>query len=88
MVSKATSVRLDSETLAQLDVIARATDRSRAWLMAQAIRRYVEEELWIVEAVQEGIKDADEGRTVSDEKVGKWIESIGTPHELEPPRCS
>ena len=88
MVSKATSVRLDSETLAQLDVIARATDRSRAWLMAQAIRRYVEEELWIVEAIQEGIEDADEGRTIEDEKVGEWIESIGTPNEMEPPRCS
>ena len=56
--------------------------------MAQAVRRYVEEELWIVEAVQEGIKDADEGRTISDEKVGEWIESIGTDNELEPPRCN
>ena len=87
MVSKATSVRLDSETLSRLDVIAKATDRSRAWLMSQAIRRYVEEELWVVQAVEEGIKDADEGRTVSDKKVGEWIESIGTDHELEPPRC-
>ncbi len=87
MVSKATSVRLDSETLSRLDVIAKATDRSRAWLMSQAIRRYVEEELWVVQAVEEGIKDADEGRTVSDKKVGDWIESIGTDHELEPPRC-
>ncbi len=87
MVSKATSVRLDPATLDRLDVIARATDRSRAWLMAQAIQRYVEEELWIVEAVQEGIKDADEGRTVSDEKVREWIESLDTDNELEPPRC-
>ncbi len=55
--------------------------------MSQAIRRYVEEELWVVQAVEEGIKDADEGRTVSDKKVGEWIESIGTDHELEPPRC-
>ncbi len=33
------------------------------------------------------VKDADEGRTIGDDKVGEWVESIGTPREIEPPRC-
>ena len=37
MATKVTTVRLDTETLERLDLIARATDRSRAWLPAQAI---------------------------------------------------
>jgi predicted transcriptional regulator len=41
--NKTVSVRLDSETLERLGGIAKAMDRPRAWLMAHAIQRYVEE---------------------------------------------
>ncbi|WP_250654739.1 CopG family ribbon-helix-helix protein [Alkalimarinus coralli] len=39
MALKATSVRLDDETLKRVGQMAEAMDRPRAWLMAQAIKQ-------------------------------------------------
>ena len=37
------TTRIDEETQSRLDQLAKATDRSRSWLVADAIRRYVED---------------------------------------------
>ena len=44
MPLKATSVRLDDETLDRVGQMAEALERPRAWLMAHAIKQYVERE--------------------------------------------
>jgi predicted transcriptional regulator len=38
-------------------------------------------------AVQEGIADAEAGRTISYEKIRRWLLSWGTDKELPPPEC-
>jgi predicted transcriptional regulator len=38
-------------------------------------------------AVDEGLADAKAGRTVSYEKVRRWLLSWGSDKELSPPRC-
>ena len=40
-----------------------------------------------IEAVKEGLADADAGRTVSYEDVRRWLLSWGTDSELPPPEC-
>jgi hypothetical protein len=37
-------------------------------------------------AIREGIADADAGRTISYEKIRRWLLSWGTDKELPPPR--
>lgn len=64
MPMKATSVRLDDETLEKIGKIADAVDRPRAWLMAQAIKQYVEREQRFIEAVEKGIRAADAGKLI------------------------
>lgn len=73
MTLKATSVRLDDETLKRIGQMAEAMDRPRAWLMAQAIKQFVEREEWFVKEVEKGIQAADEGRLVDHLDVkSKW----------------
>ena len=70
---KATSVRLDDETLMRVGQMAEAMDRPRAWLMAQAIKQFVEREEWFIREVEKGVQAADEGRLVDHEDVkAKW----------------
>lgn len=70
---KATSIRLDEETLQRVGQIAEAMDRPRAWLMAQAIKQFVEQEEWYIREVEKGIEAADKGRlTDHAEMKGKW----------------
>ena len=75
MTLKVTSVRLDEETLQQVDQLAKAMDRPRAWLMAQAIRQYVEREQCFMDEVKIGIAAADEGRLVDHADVKVHWES-------------
>lgn len=37
--------------------MAKAADRSRAWLMSQAVRQYVEHEAWQIDAIKKILKN-------------------------------
>ncbi len=63
------TTRIDEETQSRLDQLAKATDRSRSWLVADAIRRYVEEEGWQVAAIEEGVRQADAGDFATEDEV-------------------
>ena len=73
MPLKATSVRLDDDTLTRVGRMAEAMDRPRAWLMAEAIKQYVAREEWFIREVEKGVKAADEGRLIDDKDIkAKW----------------
>ena len=73
MPLKATSVRLDDETLARVGEMAKAMDRPRAWLMAEAIKQFVAREEWFIQEVEKGVKSAGEGRLTDHADVkAKW----------------
>jgi predicted transcriptional regulator len=63
------TARIDEETHGKLDNLAKAVDRSRSWLVADAVRRYVEEESWQVAAVEEGVRQADAGNFATADEV-------------------
>lgn len=69
------TTRLDAEMLARLDQLAVAVDRSRAWLVAKAVQRYVDEELEFRAFVQAGIDSADRGDLISQEEMEAWFEA-------------
>ena len=85
MASKATSVRLDPDTISRLDTMAKAMDRPRSWLMAHAIQQFVEQEEWIVEAIQQGMLSAAQGRRVGHADVEAWVNSWGSKRERKRP---
>ena len=73
MPLKATSVRLDDDTLNRVGRMAEAMDRPRAWLMAEAIKQYVAREEWFIREVEKGVKAADEGRLIDHKDIkAKW----------------
>ena len=71
MATEAFSVRADSKKVRQLDRIAKLQDRSRNYLVNQAIDQLLELHTWQVGRVKEGIKAADEGRFASDVEMAK-----------------
>ncbi len=73
MPLKATSIRLDDTTLERVGQMAEAMDRPRAWLMAHAIKQYVEREQWFISEIEKGIQSADEGRLLDHADVrARW----------------
>lgn len=63
------TARVTADLSARIDALAKELDRSRAWVIAKAIDRYVEEELEFVEFVREGQRDIEEGRYFTQEQV-------------------
>ena len=67
------SVRIDSGLLEMLGELAEEMDRSKASVLARAVREYVEREHAALMEIRAGERDADEGRTVSVAEARAWL---------------
>ena len=70
------SVRLDAGLVSQLDELAEEMQRSRSFLIAQAVREFVEREFASLVAVREGEADIAAGRSFEGEEVRAWFEDL------------
>jgi RHH-type transcriptional regulator, rel operon repressor / antitoxin RelB len=86
-VSKTMTLRLDAATLRRLERLANATDRTKAWLAAEAVKTYLNLNEWQTEAIREAVKKADrrDAKFVSHEEVDAWLATWGAPRERKPP---
>ena len=67
------STRIDSDTMALMDNLATAQGRSRAWLVAQAVREYAEREAEMLAFIEEGERSARDEPLISAEEMQEWI---------------
>ncbi len=74
MGTEAFSVRADSKKVRQLDRIAKQQDRSRNYMVNQAIDQLLELHAWQNERVKEGINAADQGRFASDADMARILD--------------
>jgi predicted transcriptional regulator len=76
MSATTVTARLDAETNAKLAQLAKATVRSKSFLVAEAIRTFVQEHAWQIEAIEQGIREADAGDFATDAEAravfAKW----------------
>ena len=77
MKDKTVSARLDAETAEKLELLVKATARSRSYLVAEAIESYVKDQAWQIEAIQEGVKQADKGDFASQSQVKNVFKKWG-----------
>ena len=73
MQSAVLTLRVDTKTKAKLDKLAEATKRSKSFLAAEAIERYLEVEAWQIKEIKQAIKEADAGDFVSDAEFAKIV---------------
>jgi predicted transcriptional regulator len=70
------TVRLDDDIKDRLDVLADATQRSKSFLAAEAIRAYVETNEWQIGEIRSALKEANAADFAGDEDVAavakKW----------------
>lgn len=73
MTDSLLTVRISSAAKSKLELIAKETKRSKSFLAAAAIDRFIEEEARIIEGIRAGLKDAKAGRVTSHEEAMKAI---------------
>ena len=71
------TLRLNAATRRRLDKLAKATERSRAALAAEAVRQYVELNEWQIAAIEEGVREAETGRFIDHARLkAKWEKKL------------
>jgi predicted transcriptional regulator len=76
-VSHVITIRLDDETTEKLDMLARYLDRSRWWLAAKAIERYLESAMHFFDFLDEGEKTIANGDFITHDDLVSEMRSLG-----------
>lgn len=84
-----TTVRLQAEIEQHLDAIASRLQRSKGWVINQALSEYiakqqVEQKRW--KQTLEAMESAAQGKVVDASEVHNWLNSWGTENEQDAPR--
>ena len=76
MATEAFTVRAETDIVHQLDSMAGALDRSRNYLVNQALREYLKTHAWQIEKISQGIASADRGELVEHDDVMREMEEL------------
>jgi len=76
MATEAFTVRTDPDIVHQLDHMADSLDRSRNYLVNQAIKEYLQTHAWQIEKVTQGMAAADRGELVEHDQLMQEIEDM------------
>ncbi len=76
MATEAFTIRAETEIVHKLDDLAGSLDRSRNYLVNQAIKEYLETHAWQVEKITQGIAAADRGELIAHDDVMCEMEDL------------
>ncbi len=68
-VGRVVTAKLPDDLVSLMDEVADRIDRSKSWIVRQAITEWLAEEQRRYELTLEALRDVDEGRTISHEEV-------------------
>ena len=70
----------------RVDDLAERLDRSRNWIVKQALSAWLDQEEERSRLTREALADVDAGRVIDHQAVQAWAESLGTGSPLPVPR--
>ena len=70
----------------KVDLLAARFERSRGWVLKQALAAWVDQEEERSRLTREAMADVDAGRVIDHQAVQAWAESLETEQPLATPR--
>ena len=67
------TANLPDDLVARMDEVAARIERSKSWIVRQAVAEWLAEERRRDELTREALNDVDEGRTIPHEEVLAWF---------------
>jgi RHH-type transcriptional regulator, rel operon repressor / antitoxin RelB len=67
------TVKLDQDTVAFLDRLAKVEDRDRSYMIKQAVASFVTLHRRQIEEIEEAVREADAGHFASEDEVARWF---------------
>ncbi|ADE15926.1 CopG domain protein DNA-binding domain protein [Nitrosococcus halophilus Nc 4] len=76
MTSSTITIRTDPEIAKQITALAKAMERSRNWVIEDALKHYIEEQAWQVEGIRDAMMALDQGEGIAHEDVMVEMEAL------------
>jgi len=70
----------------KIDEIATRLERSRAWIVKQALSSWIDQEEERRRLTMEALADVDAGRVIDHQAIQAWADSLDTDQPLPAPR--
>jgi predicted transcriptional regulator len=81
-------LRVGPETLADIDALSKAMNRSRAWIGEEALRQYCLIQKWQLKEIAASFTESEAGGPViQNEDIVAWLSSWGKPNEKSAPQA-
>jgi predicted transcriptional regulator len=77
MPSSPITTRLTKETIEKLEKLSQATQRSKSFLVAEAVDKYLSDQEWHVEAIKTGLEQADKGEFAAENDLRDFFKKRG-----------
>jgi predicted transcriptional regulator len=85
MSTRVLTAHIPEELAEKVDRYAESMERSRAWIVKQALSNWVEWEEEKTRLSLEALEEADRIGTIPHEEMVAWAKSLGTDNPLPPP---
>lgn len=69
----------------KVDALAARIERSRGWIMKQALAAWIDQEEERHKMTLEALADVDSGRVIDHQSIQAWADSLSTNSPLAPP---
>lgn len=79
-------MRSDQSLTDKVDQMAARLERSRGWIMKQALSAWIAQEEERDRLTQEALADVDAGRVIDHQAVQTWADSLSSDQPLPVPR--
>ena len=76
MAGSTITVRTDPEVAAQIAFLAQAMDRSRNWVIEEALKQYIQTQSWQIEGIKQAQASLARGEGVPFDAVMEEIEEL------------
>jgi predicted transcriptional regulator len=85
--TKVLTAHIPTSLAKKVDKLAEKLERSRAWVIKQALSAWVAEEEEHYKLTIEALKEVKSGQVVDHDDVEKWADSLTGQHPKPAPKC-
>ena len=76
MSNQTITIRTESNTVEKISSIAQAMDRSRNWVIEDALKQYIDQQAWYIDGIQKAQVSLAEGKGIPHEDVMAEISEL------------
>ena len=84
--TKVMTAHIPLQMAEKVDQMAERLERSRGWIMKQALSAWIDQEEERSRLTREALADVDAGRVIDHQSVQAWADSLDTDNPLDVPR--